>query len=251
MPPLFSLAIISVVTGVLLLWVFRYTVDQAKVKKAQGKVRAHLLELMLFADEPALIWKAHCDLVGANFRYLGLMLRPALISGIPMIFLLTNLDAFYGKSPLAPGQDTLVTMHLKQPLDLSAAAPALKASGEVTVETPAVRQLEERQVSWRIRGARAGSGTLDLSTPNSSVTKKVEVGSGLRYLTQRKVSAILDYFMNPGESFLSGSTVDWVEVRYPAASVAGFGLELHWLVWFMAISFISMLLLKKRLKVSF
>ena len=251
MSPLLSLTIVSVLTGVLLLWVFRYTVDQAAVKKAQSKVRAHLLELMLFADEPALIWRAHCDLVIANVRYLGLMLRPALISGIPMVFLLTNLDSFYGKSPLAPGQATLVTMHLKQPLDASAPSPVLTASGEVTVETPAVRQMDDRQVSWRIRGARTGSGTLGVTLQNNLVTKKVEVGGGLRHVTERKVSAVLDYLMNPGEGFLSGPAVDWVEVRYPSASVEGFGLELHWLVWYLAISLVSMLLLKKRLKVVF
>ncbi len=251
MSPLFSLTIVSVLTGVLLLWVFRYTVDQAAVKKAQGKVRAHLLELMLFADEPVLIWRAHCDLVMANFRYLALMLRPALISGIPMVFLLTNLDAFYGKSPLAPGQETIVTMHLKESLDPAAPAPALTASGEVTVETPPVRQMDDRQVSWRIRGARAGSGTLDVAVRDNVVTKEVEVGSGLRHVSERKVSSLLDYLMNPGESFLSSSAVDWVEVRYPGASVRGFGLELHWLVWFFAISLVSMLLLKKRLKVVF
>lgn len=249
--PLFSLTAVSVLTGIALLWVFRWTVNQAAVKKAQSRVRAHLYELMLFTDEPALIWRAHVDLVVANARYLGLMLKPALISGIPMIFLLTCMDGFYGKAPLAPGRETVVTMHLKQPLDPSAPVPELKASSEVTVETPAVRQMDERQVSWRIRASRSGSGTLNLALHNNEVTKAVEVGNGLRLVSERKVSGIANYLMNPGEGLLSGSSVDWVEVRYPEATVRGFGLELHWLVWFLLISFASMMLLKKRFKVVF
>jgi len=251
MSPLFSLAIVSVIIGIVLLYVFRYTVDQAAVKQAQNRVRAHLLELMLFTDEPSLIWRAHRDLVAANMRYLALMLKPALISGIPMVILLTGMDAYYGRRPLAPGQETVVTMQFKGPLDSSAPAPALTASPEVAVETPGVRELDEHQVSWRIRGVRAGSGQLDVTLPGGVVTKKVEVGSGLRLLSERRVSSILEYFVNPGEKFLSGSTVDWVEVRYPATSVSGFGREWHWLIWFLIISFLSMMLLKKRLKVVF
>jgi hypothetical protein len=110
------------------------------------------------------------------------MLRPVLISTIPMLLLLANLESFYGRSPLAPGQEAVVTMRLKAPLDPNAAAPGLQASSEIDVETPGVREPAAGQVSWRIRGTRAGSGRLDLALADGVVSKSVEVGGGLRYM---------------------------------------------------------------------
>ena len=251
MLPIVSLAIISLLSGIALLWVFSRTVDPDKVRAARRLVWAHLMEIRLYTDEPLLIWRAHRDLVVANFRYLSLMLRPVLISTIPMLLLLANLESFYGRSPLAPGQEAVVTMRLKAPLDPNAAAPGLQASSEIDVETPGVREPAAGQVSWRIRGTRAGSGRLDLALADGVVSKSVEVGDGLRYMAERRVSSILEYLWNPGERLLSSSTVDWIEIRYPSALVSGFGLEMHWLVWFTLISMISMLALKGRFNAAF
>jgi len=251
MLPIVSLTIISLLSGIALLWVFSRTVDPDAVKAAKSRVWAHLLEIRLYTDEPVLIWRAHRDLVVANMRYLSLMLRPVLITAIPMLLLLANLESFYGRSPLAPGQEAVVTMHLKSPLDPNAAAPNLSASSELAVETPGVREPAAGQVSWRIRAAREGSGRLEMTLPDGIVSKTVEVGGGLRYFAERRVSSVLEYLWNPGERFLSSSTVDWIEVRYPSSLVRGFGLELHWLVWFTLISMISMLLLKSRFNAVF
>jgi uncharacterized membrane protein (DUF106 family) len=39
--------------------------------------------------------------------------------------------------------------------------------------------------------------------------------------------------------------VEWVEIRYPHASLAVLGFEVNWLVWFFLISLAAALLLKK------
>jgi hypothetical protein len=251
MLPIVSLTIISLLSGIALLWVFSRSVDPEAVNAAKKRVWAHLLEIRLYTDEPLLIWRAHRDLVAANFRYLGLMLRPVLITAIPMLLLLANLESFYGRSSLVPGQEAVVTMQLKGPLDPAAAAPSLSGSPEVTVETPAVREPSTGQVSWRIRATREGSGKLEMAFPDGAVSKSVEVGGGLHYLAQRRVSSMLEYLWNPGERFLSSSTVDWIEIRYPSSLVRGFGIELHWLWWFTLISMISMLALKRRFNAVF
>jgi hypothetical protein len=251
MSPIFSLAIVSVLAGIGLLFAFRHTVDQAAVKTAQNKIRAHLLELILYADEPPLIWRAHLDLLKANGRYLGLMLRPAIVSAVPMVILLANMDAFYGRSSLAPGQEALVTMKFKNSINEKSPAPRLNVSPELAVETDAVRVVEKGQMSWRIRGTRLGEGKIELNLPDGIVVKRVEVGRGNRRLTERLVSSIYDYVIDPADGFVPGSTVEWVEVRYPKVPVEAFGLELHWLIWFFAFSGASMLLLKSRFSVSF
>jgi hypothetical protein len=57
MLPIVSLAIISLLSAIALLWVFSRTVDPDKVRAARRLVWAHLMEIRLYTDEPVLIWE--------------------------------------------------------------------------------------------------------------------------------------------------------------------------------------------------
>ena len=40
--------------------------------------------------------------------------------------------------------------------------------------------------------------------------------------------------------------MEWIEIRYPEASLAVIGMRWNWLVWFFAVSMVTALLLRKR-----
>src|SRR5258707_7961067 len=90
-PPLVGLTILSAAVGVGMLWVFRKTSNQQRMKAVKRKVYAALLELRVYADEPGVTWRAQKSLFGANFRYMGLALKPALWMVIPVGLLLIHL----------------------------------------------------------------------------------------------------------------------------------------------------------------
>ena len=247
-----SLLPISILVGVAMLWVFRYTSNQKAREAAKRRLQACLYEMRLFTDEPALVWKAQIGLLTGNARYLGLMLLPAFILTVPMVVVFAHLEAFYGMAPLLPGSEAVVTMQMKAPLDPGGPPPGLQAPPQVSVETPAVRVLAERQVSWRIRPSAPVSGLLRITLPDGgAVEKNIEAGSGLRYLSDRRVSGLLDFVLHPAESRLPAGKVDWIEVRYPSATIRWLGLDLHWLVWLLLFSSITALLLKNRFGVTF
>ena len=52
-PPVVGLAVLAALVGVAMLWVFGKTSNQARMKQVKRKVYASLLELRVFADEPA------------------------------------------------------------------------------------------------------------------------------------------------------------------------------------------------------
>jgi uncharacterized membrane protein (DUF106 family) len=108
-PAAAGFAVIAALTGVVMLLVFRKLSDQERIGAAKRKVQAHLLELRIFRDEPAVMWRAQGALMKHNLRYLGLMLQPALVLALPITLLLVHLDAFYGRAPLEIGQPAIVT----------------------------------------------------------------------------------------------------------------------------------------------
>ncbi len=248
--PLASLTLISILTGIGMLWVFRRVSNQAAIRRAKSHLQAHLYELRLYADEPVLIWRAQRDLLAANLRYLRLMLKPAVILTIPMVLALVQLDAFYGRQPLEVGAPALVTVQMKEAIDPSAPPPALEVPDGFAVESPAVRALAERQVVWRVRPVREALGVLRVRLPGGVVEKDIVSGGGPRYLTARRASSRGDVFWDPGERAIEGSSIDWIEVAYPPAEAGLWSFRLHWLVWFVVISLAAAWLLKGRFGVA-
>ncbi|HLY17610.1 MAG TPA: hypothetical protein VKR61_10310 [Bryobacteraceae bacterium] len=249
-----ALILIGLLLGVAMLWVFAHTSNQGAIKRAKNRLYASLYEMRLFADEPALVWKAQVGLLSNNLRYIGLMLVPAIIVTVPMVVVFAFLEAWYGMAPLPPGRQALVTMQVKT-LDPAAAPPTLTAPPEIAIESPPVRDIGDRQVSWRIRPSAPVSGVLHIVLPDGgrdeNVDKNIEAGQGRRYLSDRRVRGLLALVLHPAEARLPPGNVEWIEVHYPPATVRWLGISLHWLIWLLIFSMLGALLLKNRFKVTF
>ena len=245
-----SLILISLAVGIAMLWVFARTSNQPAIRKVKARLGAHLYEMRLFADEPMLVWKAQWDLLKANARYIALMLTPALVLTIPMLLLFGQLDAFYGYTPLVPGRAAIVTMQLATPS--SGPAPELQAPDGIVVETPPVRAEGGRQISWRIRALRPAAGQMRFTFAGGTVEKSIAAGNGPQYVSGRRVRSAMDLVWYPAESRLpTDGPVEWIELRYPRATVQAVGLDLHWVVWLLVFSMAGALLFKGRFRVSF
>ena len=247
--PMITLIPLSVLIGLGMLWVFARTSNQKAIQKVKARLQAHLYEMRLFTDEPVLIWKAQWGLLAANVNYIGLMLVPALVASIPMILLFAQMECFYGHTPISVGREAIVTAHLKT-AEISD-PPTLHAPQGIVVETPAVRVDGGREISWRVRAVTEAKGDLDLAFPFGTVSKSIKAGAAPQYVSERRVSSLLDQVWYPGESRLSGTPVDWIEISYPSATVHALGLNLHWLIWLLIISMLSALVFKGRFRVSF
>jgi hypothetical protein len=242
MPALASLVPISILAGIGMLLVFRRSSDQAAIRRAKSLVTAHLLEFRLFMDEPRLILKAQRDLIFANVRFLKLMLRPVVVLTLPMALLLAAMEAFYGHAPLRVGEPAVVTAQVKH----EDALILLKVPDGIAVESPPVHVAADRQVSWRIRPLRATNAELELIHADRAMAKSISAGSGMHYLSERRGS-LANLLLRPTEAPLSDTEVDWIEVRYPTATILG----LHWLIWFFAISAVTALALRRKFRTAF
>jgi len=243
---------ISVLVGVAMLWVFRRTSNQKAIAASKRRIQACLYEMRLFTEEPSLVWKAQVGLLTGNLQYLALMLLPAIVMTVPMIAVFAQLEAIYGMDALPVGVEAIVTMQMKTGMDAAIAPPSLQAPPQIRIESPAVRILTDRQVTWRIRPHAPVSGQIRITLPDGvAFEKKIEAGAGLHYLADRRVSGLLDYVFHPAESRLPAGTVDWIEIRYPPATVHWLGIDLHWLIWLLLISSVTALLLKNRFGVTF
>ncbi|MCS6952975.1 MAG: hypothetical protein NZM33_08965 [Bryobacteraceae bacterium] len=228
-----SLAGLSVLTGIGMLWVFGRLSDQEAIRAVKRELAACLYEIRLFADEPSLIWRAQKHLLTRNLRYLALMLRPALALTAPMVLLLIHLDAFFGRAPIPPGQAALVKVQLERAAPLEA---ALETPAGVAVETLPVRLPEQWQLVWRIRPSREMVGTLRLRVHDRLYEKQLVAGAPPRYLTSQRVRSFWSWVAHSGEARLPEGPVRAIEIVYPPAKLSWGPLQFHWLVWFLLLS---------------
>jgi hypothetical protein len=245
-PPVLGLTLLSAAAGVGMLWVVRRTSNQRRIRQVKRAAAAALLELRVYADEPAATGRALKSLFAANFRYMALALKPALWMALPMALLLLHLESFYGRAPLAPGREALVTMRMAPGWDFASAAPQLTAPQQVRVTSPPVRVADSREVSWRLLPEAPVSGNLLFNVGGTTVRKRIEAGDRQRFTPARVVSSPVAVLWTPGEFHIPSRAVEWIEVRYDEASLRVFGLRINWVVWFFATSIFSALVFKKR-----
>jgi len=244
-----GLAALGVALGLLLLLLLQKLSNQQSIDSLRRQLQACLYELRLFIDEPAVVWRAQKRLLWLNARYLGLMLRPALILAIPMLFLFSLLEPFYGKSPLAISEASLVTVKLAHLPGALVPAPILQPPPGIQVETPAVRMRGADLICWRIRGRKPGSGLLRVVFPTEIVTKTIASGTGPKLLSTRRVQSWWQLFCYPTESRLPSGNVEWIEIDYPSRAFSWLGLKLSWFVWVLIFSMATVLVLKRPLRV--
>ncbi len=222
----------GVLSAAAALWIFARFSDAAEVRAARRRIKASLYELRLFVDEPAVLLRAQGRLLRSNLRYLRLMLPPAALLAVPMLLLMTVLDAVYGYRPLEPGEAALVTVTVRPSVDLRSIQPWMEATAGFAVETPAVRIPGEHRVCWRIRPARAASATLRVFLNGSVYVKSVRAGAGFAMLSRERVRSLFAWILHPLEPRLPPGDVERIEVAYPNAWMTAFGLALPWLAWF-------------------
>ncbi len=206
-----SLAVASIVWGLLTWWVFRRFTNQAALRRTGKCLYARLLEIRLYSDEPALVWRAQKALIADNGSFLAIIAKPVLIVTLLFALLYLPLDAIYGRDPLAPGQSVLVTTHLGRDLRESDANAMIAAPPGIVVETSPVRNFADRQISWRIRAESPVQGDLRVEIPGDGEVIGA-IGAG----------AVMP-FARP---------LIWMEVESPRASYSLGGLQWPWLAWF-------------------
>jgi len=248
---LFGLAAAGLLSAAVVLWAFARFSDQARIRGTRRQMKASLYEIRLFVDEPMVLLRAQKQLIVANLRYLGLILRPVAVISVPMFLLMAALDTVYGYRPLHSGEAALLTVYVRPAIDLRAVLPAIEASSGVAVETPVVRIPAEQRFCWRIRPTRAGSATVRVSLENSVYDKSLQAGVGSAWPSRQRVRSLWAWMLNPTEKRLPPGAAERIEIAYPAAVWTVLGVTLSWVSWYVLATLFATIFLRRRFGVTF
>jgi hypothetical protein len=239
-------------TGLLMLFIYRWTSNQTGIREVKDKIKAHLLELRLYKDNMGVTMKAQGRILRANLRYITLNFKPLVVMIVPLILILAQLNLWFGSKPLTVGRPAILKVELGPEISLQDLEIELEAPPQIAVETPALRIEELKEVDWRISPRSAGIYNLTVKAGDKSVLKTVVVGGRpLQKVSALKVRRnLLDEVLYPGERPLpGGAEVRSVELAYPAGRLNLFGLRVHWLIAYLGLSIVFGFALKRPFKV--
>jgi hypothetical protein len=241
LPPWLGLCLVSLATGVIMLLVFRYASNQRGIVAAKDRIKAYLLEIRLFKDEPILVLHAQQYILGAILRYLGYSVKPVLVLLVPLIIWLLQLNLLYGYQPLRPGESAIVSITLRDKLSWQDMNVQLTTPAEIVAETPPLRIVDQRRVDWRVRAARNGAFDLVFRIGNQVVRKEVRVGDQVtRVSPVRREARIPESFLDEGEPPIPrDSGVETIRVGYRPRSIDFFGWRAQWIVLFVLLSLLA------------
>lgn len=252
--PLSGLPALAVVTGAALatalaiLGVMRLTSNQPALAAVKRQIHAGLLEMRLYNDDLRALVRAQGDVLWQNLRYVGHSLVPLVVTAVPLTLLIAQMQAWYGYQGLTPGQPVAITATVDEPLD---ALPRLDSAALDVVGPP--RHFPTRgEVVWRVVPRAAGDATITLVTNRGTVVEKtLTVGAGIaRRSPVRSGGSFLDRLLYPSEDpIAAGSGITAVRVPYADRTLALAGVETSWLVFYVALSLVFVLLLRKPLGV--
>ena len=206
------------------MFVYRRFTDASRFRRTVNQIVAHLLEILLFAEEPRLVLRAQRDLLVANGRLLRQLAVPSLVLFVPFAILLAILDQFFGHLPLRPGETALVTVQYRG----SAPQAVLGRPFGIEVDSPPVSIPSERQLVWRIHARSTVDGELRLLVHGTAIRKKIRVSNGFGWTPVRRNGSLLECVRYPGEWPFSSRTIRYIEINYRPARI----FHLPWLVWF-------------------
>jgi hypothetical protein len=244
--PLWSLGLVSMAVGLLMLLVFRYASDQSRLRETKNAIKANVLEMWLFRDDPRVMLSSQGRLFRLNGRYLKLAAKPLLVVIFPIALILIHLESWYGYRPLHVGEAAIVSVQLAPGQTGFLKLASLRAKDGLSVETPPLRITPARQVNWRIRAEAFGTHVLQVEVSGQKVEKTLIVSDKLVPVSPRRVlDGFWNQLLNPREMPIpEPSPVEQVEVRYPTRTIALFGWKMHWITAFFMISILSGFALK-------
>jgi uncharacterized membrane protein (DUF106 family) len=249
LPPIWGLSVISIITGIVMVIIFKHTSNQAAIRKAKDKIGAYFLEVRLFKDDLGLMLDAQKRILRTNLTYMKYSVIPMLVMFVPVVLILIQLGIRYDRRPLRPGESAIVKLKFSEPIDKLAVS--VEPGGGLQLETPLLHIPEEREIDVRVGALEEGEHQLTIVSDNRPLAIPLIVSDGVQrlYSEYRKVS-FSSTFLAPGQQPLpSDSQIESIKIVLPKQDLIILGLNIHWLLFFFIVSLVAGYSLKGLFKV--
>ena len=250
------LLFLSILAGIGMAIVFRWTSAQGALKQVADQSRAQVLAIKLFTDDLRTMFRSFWRLLGYATLRLWYGVPPVLVMIVPLALGMVQLARWYEFRPLCPGESAIVEVQLDDKSWSTHQELVLSGSEEIHLETKALRDERECSLYWRFHVDEPGLATLQWQQGQESFTKHVNVvpeKDQLGATDYRRPGAVWwDQVLHPGEpGFSRNSPLQAIVVHYPRRQTTVLGVAVPWWATFFIVSMVAAMLSRPLVKVQF
>jgi uncharacterized membrane protein (DUF106 family) len=246
-----GLIFISIITGAVMLFLFKLTSNQEAMKEVKAKISAYFLEMRLYKEDIHAVMGSQRRILLANMNYMKLALVPAIVMIVPVILIMIQLNLRYAQTGLETGSTAMLKVKVEDGVDVFQDGVQLNVNSGLEKASPAVRIASLGETDWKIRLTEPGVHDLTLSTGSGKITLPVFGTDRLvPIFSVFKKSSLFESVFNPGAPRIPDNMrIASVEVMYPSMAFNWGFIELSWLWSFLIISMAFGVVLKFVFKV--
>jgi hypothetical protein len=241
LPPVWGLLAVSVLTGIVMVFIFKHTSNQKAIRAAKDKISAGFLEIRLFKDDLGLMLDAQKRILRANLTYMRHSFTPMLVMIIPVVLILAQLGVRYQVRSLRPGESALVKLKLNDRVNVSEAPIRVETGEGLKLETPLLRIPAENEIDFRIVALAEGEHQINIHSGDQTSTVPLIVsGRVCRVYASNAQSAFMPMLLAPGQTPLpEDSALKEINIALPPQEIKLLGWRVNWLVLFFIVSIIA------------
>jgi len=239
--PFWPVLIISAVTGLLFLFIFKWTSNQDALRKVKNKIKAHIFSIRLFDVNPGQLFAILGRILAANFRYISLFIVPFVFLVIPFLFVAAQIDARYSYRGLEPGEQALLKVQLAPELNPMKITARLQLPKGLQKDIGPLRNLKDNELVYRITCEEPHDGDLVLHLQQGEENQRIDKLCNMTPLaaaySRARVTSLLQQVLHPLEKPLDANgPVQRITLQYPRQSIVFLWIHWHPLVLFVVLS---------------
>jgi hypothetical protein len=251
LPGWLSATLVAAITGVVMLFVFKYTSNQRAIKHVRAGIKANLLALSLFKDSPLVSLKSQGRILLGVVYVLLLSLIPTAVMLVPVCLALGQLALWYQARPLRVGEEAVITVKTAGARGDALPQVNLATGPEFEVTVGPVHVPIKNLICWSVQARQPGSHRLAFDIGKERFQKELVVGEGFMPVSsERPAWSWEQALLNPREPpFPADSPIESIAIDYQSRSGWTCGTNTWVFYWFLA-SMVAAFAVKPILKVN-
>jgi hypothetical protein len=245
--PFWGLTIVSLLSGVGMLWVVGKTTPQKLVERARNQMDSSVYEIRLFLDSPKRVVISLGRLMGNSLLYIAFMMPAFVILALPMIFMYLSLETRHGMEAIPVDKAFVVSIDLADGVD--GHQLSVTPSEDIRITAPPLYVPSEQAVYLRAEINKQTTSSLFLDVGGRAVEKRIVSDPGATEMAPERSSGVNLLISYGSESNLDGPITS-ISVPHEAKDTSYLGIDMPWWLWWLIMMMIAAFGLKKPMGVA-
>ena len=246
--PAWGLSLLSILSGIGMLWVVGKTTPQKLVERSRNKMDSAVYEIRLFLDYPKRVLISLGRLMGNSLLYVAYMMPAFVILALPLGLMYLGLETRHGMDAIELNQPFVVSVQLADGVD--GRKLSISPSEGLEVTAPPMYVPSEQMVYVRLEAKKETSGTLQVATLGGpAVEKLIITDPGATQMAPDRVSGA-ELFLSYGPEAELGGAITAIRVDHPPKDNSYLGIPMPWWLWWLILMMVAAFGLKKPMGVA-